>query len=99
MVTCNADGTMNANRLITHMAKVILNLGLGHQETITCLLGKCKSHKLMLRDDWLWKHNPTIDWNNHRIKQESGPDIFAELMVVNHKQGTECGFVKCGSSE
>ena len=30
MVTCNADRTMNANGLITHMAKVIIDLGLGH---------------------------------------------------------------------
>ena len=62
MVTHNADGTMNANRLITHMAKVIIDLGLRHWETITCLLGKYESHKLMLRDDWLQNHNPSIDW-------------------------------------
>ena len=62
MITCNADGPMNANRLITHMAKVIIDLGLGHRETITCLLGKYETHKLMLRDNWLQKHNPSIDW-------------------------------------
>ena len=53
MVTHNADGTMNTNGLITHTAKVILDLGLGHCKTITCLLRKYKSHKLMLGDDWL----------------------------------------------
>src|ERR1700730_11996918 len=68
MVTCNADGTMNANGLITHMAKVIINLGLGHQETITCLLGKYETHKLMLGDDWLQKHNPSIDWVTWKVE-------------------------------
>ena len=68
MVTRNADRTMNANRLITHMAKVIINLGLGHRETITCLLGKYETHKLMLRDDWLQKHNPSIDWVAQKVE-------------------------------
>ena len=67
MVTHNADGTMNANGLITHMAKVIINLRLGHQETITCLLGKYESHKLMLGDDWLQRHNPSIDWVTRKV--------------------------------
>ena len=62
MITRNADGTMNANGLITHTAKVIIDLGLGHQETIICLLRKYETHKLMLGDDWLQKHNPSIDW-------------------------------------
>src|ERR1700731_1239686 len=68
MVTCNADGTMNANGLITHMAKVIIDLGLGHQETITCLFGKYETHKLMLRDDWLQKHNLSIDWVAQKVE-------------------------------
>src|ERR1700730_3355681 len=62
MITCNVDGTMNANGLITHMAKVIIDLRLGHWETITYLLGKYETHELMLGDDWLRKHNPSIDW-------------------------------------
>ena len=68
MVTCNADGTMNANGFITHTAKVIINLGLGHCETITCLLGKYETHKLMLGDDWLRKHNPSIDWVSQKVE-------------------------------
>src|SRR6202043_3484427 len=62
MVTCNADRTMNANGLITHMAKVIIDLGLRHWETITCLLRKYETHKLMLGNDWLQKHNLSINW-------------------------------------
>ena len=61
MLTCNVDGTMNANGLITHTAKVIIDLGLRHCKTITCLLRKYETHKLMLGDDWLRKHNPSID--------------------------------------
>src|ERR1700731_3444021 len=68
MVTRNVDGTMNTNGLITHTAKVIIDLGLRHRETITCLLGKYETHKLMLRDDWLQKHNPTIDWVSWKIE-------------------------------
>src|SRR3984893_17297078 len=68
MVTHNADGTMNANRLITHMAKVVIDLGLRHWETITCLLRKYETHKLMLGDDWLWKHNPSTDWVAQKVE-------------------------------
>ena len=62
MITHNADRTMNANRLITHTAKVIIDLGLRHWETITCLLRKYETHKLMLGNDWLQKHNLSINW-------------------------------------
>src|ERR1700730_5447056 len=68
MVTHNADRTLNANGLITHTVKVIIDLGLGHQETITCLLRKYESHKLMLGDDWLWKHNLTINWVSWKVE-------------------------------
>ena len=68
MVTCNVDGTMNVNGLITHMTKVIIDLGLRHCKTITCLLGKYETHKLMLRDDWLQKHNPSIDWVSRKVE-------------------------------
>src|ERR1700719_3123021 len=68
MITCNVDRTMNANGLITHTAKVIINLGLGHCETITCLLRKYETHKLMLGDNWLQKHNPSIDWVSWKVE-------------------------------
>src|ERR1700731_3343814 len=68
MVTCNVDGTMNANGLITHMVKVIIDLRLRHRETITCLLRKYETHKLMLGDDWLWKHNLSIDWVAQKVE-------------------------------
>src|SRR6202030_2056543 len=68
MITCNVDGTMNANGLITHTAKVIIDLRLGHRETITCLLRKYETHKLMLGDDWLQKHNLSIDWVSQKVE-------------------------------
>ena len=62
LITWNADGTTNSAGMVKHTVKVMLEFGLGHRETITCLLGEYKSHKLILGDDWLRKHNPSIDW-------------------------------------
>jgi hypothetical protein len=59
----NADGSPNRQSLATHVAKVTLQLG-DHQEQMEVLILDIGWNDMLLGQDWLMVHNPSIDWTN-----------------------------------
>ena len=51
---------------ITHMATVPMDID-SHRETATFQVADLKNHEIVLGMPWLWKHNPTIDWNENKM--------------------------------
>jgi hypothetical protein len=62
----NADGSPNRQMLATHVAKVMLQLG-DHQEQMEVLILDIGWNDMLLGQDWLMVHNPSIDWTNRRV--------------------------------
>jgi hypothetical protein len=62
----NADGSPNRQSLATHVAKVTLQLG-DHQEQMEVLILDIGWNDMLLGQDWLMVHNPSIDWTNRRV--------------------------------
>ena len=62
----NADGSPNRQSLATHVAKVTLQLG-DHQEQMEALILDIGRNDMLLGQDWLMVHNPSIDWTNRRV--------------------------------
>jgi hypothetical protein len=40
----------------------------GHRERITLAVTKLYSHHIFLRFDWMYEHNPSIDWQKRMVK-------------------------------
>jgi hypothetical protein len=59
----NANGSPNRQSLATHVAKVTLQLG-DHQEQMEALILDIGRNDMLLGQDWLMVHNPSIDWTN-----------------------------------
>jgi hypothetical protein len=62
----NADGSPNRQSMATHVAKVTLQLG-EHQEQMEALVLDIGRNDMLLGQDWLMVHNPSIDWTNRKV--------------------------------
>jgi hypothetical protein len=62
----NTNGSPNRQSLAMHVAKVTLQLG-DHQEQMEALILDIRRNDMLLGQDWLMVHNPSIDWTNRRV--------------------------------
>jgi hypothetical protein len=62
----NADGSPNQQSTATHVAKITLQLG-EHQEQMEALVLDIGRNDMLLGQDWLMVHNPSIDWTNRQV--------------------------------
>jgi hypothetical protein len=62
----NADGSPNRQSTATHVAKITLQLG-EHQERMEALVLDIGQNDMLLGQDWLMVHNPSIDWTNRQV--------------------------------
>ena len=62
----NADGSRNRQREATHVARFRLKLG-KHSEVIEALILEIGKNDMLLGQDWLAAHNPSIDWSGRRV--------------------------------
>src|ERR1700730_10987655 len=62
----NVDGSQNRDSRIWHGIDLLVMVG-DHHEQIHFLLGRVQSHRLILRHDWLKRHNPNIDWEKAEL--------------------------------
>jgi len=65
-----ADGKPSTINPITHMTKVPMDIS-SHRELATFQVANLQNHEVILGMPWLREHNPTIDWNDKRIKFNS----------------------------
>ena len=63
----NVDGSQNWEGIIKYGIDLLLVVG-DHWERVHFLLGRSKSHKVILRHDWLKQHNPVIDWVEGKVE-------------------------------
>ena len=57
----NADGTPNQQKEATHVAKLTMKIGF-HKEKMEALILDIGDNEMLLEQDWLSVHNPTINW-------------------------------------
>ena len=69
----NANGSPNRQLLATHVAKVTLQLG-DHQEQMEALILDIGRNDMLLGQDWLMVHNPSIDWTHRRVVFDRCPE-------------------------
>ena len=62
----NADGTPNANGMVTRMAQLRLTIG-SHSELINFAVSTLDKNNVFLGHDWLQLRNPEIDWNRKTL--------------------------------
>ena len=62
----NADGTPNANGMVTRMAQLRLTIG-SHSELINFAISTLDKNDIFLGHNWLQLHNPEIDWNRKTL--------------------------------
>ena len=62
----NADGTPDANGMVTQMAQLRLMIG-SHSELINFAVSTLNKNDIFLGHDWLQLHNPEIDWNQKTL--------------------------------
>jgi hypothetical protein len=62
----NTDGSPNRQLMATHVAKITLQLG-EHQEQMEALVLDIGRNNMLLGQDWLMVHNPSIDWMNRQV--------------------------------
>lgn len=81
IVARNADGSENLGGRITHYAELIMGVGL-HRERIKFLVTNLGKARVFIGYDWLFKHNPEIDWRSQKI-------TFSRCPPECNMQGTE----------
>ena len=68
----NVDNSHNIGGSITNKCRITLNLGDNdanfHQEILDCYVVPLGTEGLILGTEWLTKHNPEIDWQQHTVK-------------------------------
>ena len=65
-----ADGKPSAMGHVTHITKVPMDIS-SHRELATFQVANLQNHEVILGMPWLREHNPTIAWNNKRIRFNS----------------------------
>jgi Retroviral aspartyl protease len=65
--TINADGTTNKHGQVQETTDITLVIN-GHRERITLAVTKLHSHHIFLGFDWMYEHNPSINWQHRMVK-------------------------------
>ena len=65
-----ADGNLSEMDPITHMAKILIEIG-GHQEIAILQVANQQNHEIILGMLWPKGHNPKIDRENEKIPFDS----------------------------
>ena len=84
----NADGTPNANGMVTRMAQLRLTIG-SHSELMNFAVSTLDKNDVFLGHDWLQLHNPEIDWNQKTLTFTRCPSSCGTQN--NHQEGLEEG--------
>src|ERR1700731_4052039 len=66
IIMVNVDGSQNQEGIIKYGIDLLLVVG-DHWERVHFLLGKSKSHKVILGHDWLKWHNSVVDWGEGKV--------------------------------
>lgn len=66
IIARNADGTENTGGRITHYVELIMGVGM-HKERQRFLVTGLGKARVFIGYDWLFKHNPEIDWRDQKI--------------------------------
>jgi hypothetical protein len=69
----NADRTPNTKGRITHYIELIMSLG-SHRERQKFLITGLGKARLFISYDWLFKHNPEINWRDQKIAFSRCPE-------------------------
>jgi hypothetical protein len=67
IITRNADGSENTGGRITHYVELIMGVRM-HRESIRLLVTGLGKARIFIGYDWLFKHNPEINWRDQVIK-------------------------------
>jgi hypothetical protein len=81
IVARNTDGTLNTKGRITHYVELIMSLGSHHERQKFLITGLGKA-RLFISYDWLFKHNPEINWRDQKI-------VFSRCPEECNMSGTE----------
>jgi hypothetical protein len=77
----NADRTENARGKITHYVEMIMTIG-PHSERQRFLVTGLGKARVFIGYDWLYKHNPEIDWRSRKL-------VFSRCPPKCNMMGTE----------
>jgi hypothetical protein len=66
IVTRNTDGMENTRGKITHYVEMIMTIG-PHSEWQRFLVTRLGKAWIFIDYNWLFKHNPEVDWRSQRI--------------------------------
>lgn len=80
------DGTPSAAGPVLHEAPVHLTIATHHHEEIVLKVTKLGQYPIILGMDWLWTHNPAINWKNHVVSFHSD---FCNTFCVHHNPLTQ----------
>ena len=69
----NVDGTLNEVGSIFEVVDVMLRYR-DHSERATFAVTSIGTHDLILGLNWLWKHNPEVDWVVNKVKMSCCPN-------------------------
>ena len=84
----NADGSANRQKEATHVAEMILKIG-NHEERLEALILDIGENQMLLGQDWLQKHNPTINWKSQKVELDRCPTTCGNRVKQIQKQGKE----------
>ena len=83
----NADGTENTKGKITQFVELIMGVG-PHKERQRFLITGLGKARVFIGYDWLFKHNPEVDWRSQKV-------LFSRCPPECGMTGTEYGKGDC----
>ena len=84
----NVDGSINQAGSITEFAIVELMID-DHKEQIAMGLSQLSTHAIFLGYDWLQKHNPIMNWQEHTLKFMCDNDHIPNLVATDNDDEKE----------
>ena len=84
----NADGSINQVGSITEFAIVKLTID-DHKEQIAMGLSQLSTHTIFLGYDWLQKHNPIMNWQEHTLKFTCDNDHVPNFVATDNNNKKE----------
>ena len=93
----NADGSTNRQKEATHVAKLTMKIG-PHKEDMEALVLDIGDNEMLLGQDWLSVHNPTINWQTREVKfnrcpKECGASIKKLIEPEKDEDGVSKGIM------
>jgi hypothetical protein len=79
----NVDGILNVHGPITHNVVLLLQIG-DHTEHWSFGIAALEGHDFYLGYDWLWEHNPNINWISHSITFSNCPTSCGTQSLIEN---------------